>query len=440
MKYFFSFGLIFFFLGPLEIFADISFSWSGALTENSFRTIVLEDVPGTEVELLVDSNSNFSRAMVSRKVKTDMKGLASLEIGGLLPGREYFYGFRCGGVPSKRLGRIRTPAKGPFSFSFALGACARMNDHVVYDKIAEKHPLFLLHTGDLHYANIGSTNEEDHTDAMREWVFRKNSFSRLLLQVPIAYVWDDHDFTGNDADASAPGRLAARLSYQKSVPHFPLHAGSGDVPIQQSFSVGRIRFILSDLRSEKSVGGSAMGAAQLAWFKKEVLKARDQKQLIAWVSSYSWYGDQKDNWGGHSEERKLLAHFFRDSGIENLMILSGDAHMVAVDSGENGDFCEGRKNSFRYPVFQAAGFANRGSVKGGSYSHGVFPNPEISETNARTVDGRGWHYTALTYGQYGIINIEDDGSEIRVRFDAYRVKGVSGEESPLTTYSFRRRP
>ena len=43
----------------------------------------------------------------------------------------------------------------------------------------------------------------------------------------------------------------ARHAYQSYVPHYPLSFGQGDTLISQSFNIGRIKFILTDLRSEK---------------------------------------------------------------------------------------------------------------------------------------------------------------------------------------------
>ncbi len=42
-----------------------------------------------------------------------------------------------------------------------------------------------------------------------------------------------------------------RQAYREVVPHYPLvHAGDG--PINQAFTIGRVRFVLTDNRSERS--------------------------------------------------------------------------------------------------------------------------------------------------------------------------------------------
>ena len=103
------------------------------------------------------------------------------------------------------------------------------------------------------------------------------------------------------------------------------------------------------------------------------------------------------------------------------MILSGDAHMVAIDNGDNADFATGTPNSNRYPIFQAAAINNFGSNKGGTYSEGVWTNPFI------------------TTGQYGLVKVNDDlDSTICIEFKAYRVEGILGSQSTLVTYNFCR--
>ena len=63
-------------------------------------------------------------------------------------------------------------------------------------------------------------------------------------------------------------------------------------PVDQSFTVGRVRFILSDLRSERDPDARRMmSAAQDAWLRAELLAARDSgSPLIFWVSSVPWNG------------------------------------------------------------------------------------------------------------------------------------------------------
>lgn len=69
-------------------------------------------------------------------------------------------------------------------------------------------------------------------------------------QAPVAYVWGDHDYGGNDADRTSPSRPAAMRTYRQMTPHYPLADGPEE-PIYRAFTVGRVRFVMTDTRSAR---------------------------------------------------------------------------------------------------------------------------------------------------------------------------------------------
>src|SRR5439155_15249023 len=104
-------------------------------------------------------------------------------------------------------------------------------------------------------------------------------------------------YGGNNSSRTAASHSAARSVYEEYVPHYPLPAGKGDNPIYQAFTAGRVRFILTDLRSERTPDTdkdtpqkTMMGAKQKAWFKQELLSAKNKYPLIFWVSTVPWIG------------------------------------------------------------------------------------------------------------------------------------------------------
>jgi phosphodiesterase/alkaline phosphatase D-like protein len=292
----------------------------------------------------------------------------------------------------------------------------------VLKKMAEKNPLFFLQMGDFHYDNPNSSSSLNVHQLPYERLLANDVYQSFFKKIPFAYVWDDHDYAGNNSDSTASGKENARIAYREYIPHYAFGTVSpgNNAPIYQSFTIGKVHFILTDLRSSRR-GPTMMGAAQKQWFKKECIAARNSRQMIAWVSSVSYGGTRPDNWGGFDNERTELANFFRDSSIKNMMILSGDAHMVAIDNGSHHDFSAGRNNPNLYPVFQAAALNQTGSYKGGTFSEGgPFPNPNLS------------------YGQYGLVEVTDRGdSVIQIRMTGYRVN-EEGKELQLTGYSFTR--
>jgi phosphodiesterase/alkaline phosphatase D-like protein len=132
-----------------------------------------------------------------------------------------------------------------------------------------------------------------------------------------------------------------------------------------------------------------LGAAQRAWLEAELDGGSHHAALVVWANSVPWIaaptqsGDHWD-WGGYDDERRRLAAFIQDRSIENLVIVSGDAHMLAIDDGTN--------SPGRIPVLQAGSLDRHGSIKGGPYSEGAYPGG----------------------GQFALMTIRDDGNEIEV--------------------------
>ncbi|HMP85875.1 MAG TPA: alkaline phosphatase D family protein, partial [Lacibacter sp.] len=389
--------------------------------------------------LVVSTSPTFSNPIYSQpiNVTSATNFVGSYSIGGLTPGTEYFYGIESNGLLDPRpgaTGRFKTPLEGPHSFSFTAGACNLNSRNPVWQRIREKDPLFMLVSGDLHYSDPNSTNVNVHRIPYEDRVLSIENTRTLFNNVPIAYVWDDHDFSGDDSNASSTGANSAKQAYREYVPHYPFGTGitSGNSAIYQSFVIGRVRFLLTDLRSEKT-DDAVMSAQQVQWFRQQCLEAKAQQQLICWVSSFGITANNTDAWGGTSAnlaQRNELFSFLAANNIDNLFVLSGDAHAAGIDDGANTD-CSGVLDTHtcprftcslnpRYPLLQAAGLSNTVSIKG-------------IVTNILPMTGQDHH------GQYAKVDVTDNGSDsVTVRFTVYRVHPDTGVESVLGTYSFSR--
>src|SRR5678815_5735017 len=237
--------------------------------------------------------------------ETNHGNVVEFPLANLEPDTPYYYALEIDGrLDRKKAGEFRTfPAPGPASFTIAFASCAKTGSTSdVFDRIRENHPLFYMNMGDFHYLNI-STNDRARFRAAYDAVLASPQQADLYRHVPFVYIWDDHDFGGNNSNRKASSHEAARLTYDEYVPHYPLASGEGDVPIYQSFNAGRAKFILTDLRSERDAAAkkdtaekTMMGAKQKAWFKKELLAAKEQYPLIFWVSSVPWLGDSHTNY------------------------------------------------------------------------------------------------------------------------------------------------
>lgn len=343
------------------------------------------------------------------------------DVDGLTAGTTYYYGFEVNGVvrtePASR-GKFRTFPMGASSFKIAFASCGdfRMPDQSAYEAIKGESPLLFINTGDLHYSDTSTTNVADYR-ANYDAVLRQSTQAALYREIPVAYMWDDHDFSGNDSDGTAPGRDAARRAYGEYVPHYPHPATDGS--LGQAFTIGRVRVLLTDLRSASSPVGSPdgsakthMGSAQKAWFKQELIAARDAGfPLIFWASPTPWIGTAgggDDDWSVYSTERREIANFIKANAIRNVVLLCGDMHALAYDDGSHSDYADG--GGAPLVVLHAAALTSGGSSKGGPYTAGPFPGSQ----------------------QYGIVEITDNGgSSVQCRFTGKR----AGEGTKLS-YTF----
>lgn len=350
--------------------------WSGGVTEDSAIVKALLTKGGSDAVLALESG--LGRSVAAR---TDDAGVVAFPLQGLKPNTVYKYTIKETGNNSLLEGAFRTfPINGKAaSFQFAFGSCtATGSTSTVFETIQATLPLFFINTGDLHYEDIAVNDPKRFREALTR-VFSSPTQSALFRSVPLVYIWDDHDYGPNDSDANAPGRSAARSVYQEFIPHYPLAAGSGDVPIYQSFQVGRALFLITDLRSERTPAShpdgaekSMMGKVQKDWFKRQLLDAKKSSAVIFFVSSVPWIGQPSggDSWSAYPTERAEIANFVKEHGIKNLIILAGDAHMLAADDGSNSDYADG--GGARIPVLHAGPLDRGYSLKGGPYSEGVY--------------------------------------------------------------------
>lgn len=403
----------------------VVYYWSGAITSTSAKVNAVLESPSEKVRLAVSIDKVFSQPIYSEYTAARLENgnTVSLTIGSLQPNTTYYYCLELDGTKDKEekhIGSFKTVVEGPWSFKFVAGSCNFFPNNRVYDKMRAQNPLFLMMPGDLHYANPSSSDPEPHRTAYEELILQQPRESKFLKDIPIAYVWDDHDFCGDNNDGTSGCGAAAYKAYKEYIPHYPLGAPEGSMAIYQSFVIGRVRFIMSDLRSERR-NGDMMSATQKEWFKTEILKAKEENQFICWVSSVSFSGTKSDNWGGYAPTRKELSDFFKENNIQNMFIICGDAHMLAIDNGTHADFSSTKDNPNLYPILQSAALNNVGSDKGGEYSEGgTFPNPAF-------------------HSQWSTVEVMDNGlSEIAIKFVCYRMNLFTKRVKIMTQYEFCR--
>jgi len=281
-------------------------------------------------------------------------------------------------------GSFRTPEPegSRFNFTLATAGCAETGSKAeVFNHIADEDPLLFLHLGDMHYEDINANDVELRIGAFDK-VMGSPTQAALLSKTGLVSQWDDHDFLGNESRGYCPlesmecqGRKAALSSYQIALPHYsPL---PGDATYQ-AFTIGTVRFIVSDLRSEQSEE-AIYSEVQKAWLVDELSRA-DDFDFVVWVTPAPWIGQAKedDNWFNFPNDRAELSDYISqtlggESGPQNLLALSADAHMVAFDDGRNtyyGQEQMPRSDARSFPMLMSGPLDRLGSAKGGPFSEG----------------------------------------------------------------------
>jgi hypothetical protein len=386
---------------PLEAApqSTVRWLWAGATTHDSFTVKAKLARAAEQVRLLVRPEGSQRSAVAAVGGPHPAGAVATLRADGLDPGLAHAYEVEVdGAVDLARKGIVTTFPDGAADFTIAFGSCASTGSNgAVFDTIRRQDPLAFLHLGDFHYADLGN-DDDSARRATLDRVLTAPAQAALYRSTTVAYVWDDHDFLGNDSHGSSPAASSALRVYREYVPHYPLPLGPGG-PVSQAFTIGRLRFVVTDNRVGRDPAPddgppTMLGPSQRAWFEREVRAAGRDHAAVVWVNPVPWIDPAdpgSDAWGGFPEERAALADLLAEPGAPPVMMLSADAHMLAVDDGTNSDYASGDRRS-GFPVFQAAALDRRGSVKGGPYSHGTFPGP----------------------GQFGLVRVQDDGRRIAV--------------------------
>lgn len=398
-------------------------AWSGNVTPTSATAVVRLDASGQRVRLAVSKSETLGAPIFSAAVTTaaGSGNSAKLTVQGLQPDTQYYYGIEVGGIlrtETVSRGAFRTFPLGQSSFRIAFGSCGdfRAANQSAYSAIMQERPLLFINTGDLHYSDTNSTSTDDYR-VNYDNVLSHPVQGALYRSMPVAYMWDDHDYCGDNTDMTAIGRNAALATYKERVPHYPLNAGGGT--LGQAFTIGRVRVLMTDQHSaatptsqRESASKTRLGAAQKTWLKQELISARDSGlPLVLWVTPDPWIGRvglSEDTWGAHATERTEIANFIRDNRITNVALISGDMHGLAFDDGTNSDFATG--GGAPVPVLHAAALTSEGSVKGGPYSGGAIPGSQ----------------------QYGILEVYDSGGPSV----ACRFLGIKVGEGPKLTHIF----
>lgn len=303
-----------------------------------------------------------------------------VEVDGLRPGRWYWYRFKAGGEVSPK-GRTRTaPAAGaqPDRLRFAFASCQKyeIGFYTAFEHMAREDLDLIVHLGDYIYEK-GSDDKAVRPFDQPEIFTLDDYRARYALyktdpalqaahtMAPWIVTWDDHEVSNNYA-AAIPGNqermtaaeflLRRAAGYQAYYEHMPLRRSalpSGpDMLLYRRLEFGRLAsFHVLDTRQYRTdqpegdgvkppgpavfdPAGTIMGDRQRAWLFDGLTRSSAawnvlaQQVMVARVDHTPGSGETfpMDKWAGYEFERRRLLRHFRDAGVANPVVLTGDVH------------------------------------------------------------------------------------------------------------------
>ena len=379
-------------------------------------------------------NEDMSEAITTSAItlNSSSNGVAKHALIDLLPNTQYYGKILIDDIEVDDIKFKTFPTIGtPTSFKFVAGSCNYTASNAeTFDEIRNEQPLFWSHLGDWHYEDITINDIQLFRNAFAESA-KQPRFKALNNNIPLCYMWDDHDYGDNNSDKNSPSKVASTNFYLENIPHYDFlnnpNANALTDSIGQSWIVGRVLFIMTDLRSQRDnfliddydPNKKMMGDVQKAWFKSTLLEAKNNPNigLICWLNPTSWtgedldgyswdYGSSGEHWTAYKAERTELWNWMQNNNITNMFIINGDTHQIAIDDGRNAIFDTVMPTALDWrqipenrltPVIEASAFdrdVDRGS--------GQFQINDMGDSGSVAV---------LSEKTYTTFEIEDTGTE-----------------------------
>lgn len=393
----------------------ISGPFVGAVTDQSAR-IMVSTKSAVKGLLFVSSDSLNLVNPISFETKfiTSEYFVAMIDVKNLVSDTKYFYMVTTGSEQSTIRTFLTFTKEGDIKpFNFTFGSCQSFKslppNEKVFETMEKYNPRFFLQCGDWGYPDTTdkypdkldffSTNYNKVIETYRAR-YTPGQLMKMAEKVPIDYIYDDHDFSNDNASANStaiyenefvevPTPLSKRHSifaYTEFFPHYPLIDTSKG--IYHTIKFGNVEIFMTDNRASRSPnlesvikkngvyyfeppkGHSILGVKQMEWLIEGLKNSKAQwKFIVSGVSFNMGYrkildaisgnkavqninipgydaspksilGATVDTWAGFPEDQDLILKTIKDNNIKNVIFLSSDSHTSAMDDGANSGMPE----------------------------------------------------------------------------------------------------
>jgi PhoD-like phosphatase len=360
--------------------------------------------------LRVSTDSTFAQSQHTVPATAAANDVLRLAVDNLLPATRYYYRVEDGsGMPISPVFSFKTfpEERKDAPATILFGSCQQSRESDLgktFDMAARLDGDLFIQLGDWAYPDRlisgyptapGSIEESYALRLDTTYAFAKQILSRM----GVAYVWDDHDFVGNNSDGDIAPSLKSEMlaAYDKYIPHYPLPNGSNG--IWQSFVVGNAEFFMIDSRAQRNPVDSAFrngpfappaghsmlagfpitGTDQRTWLLDAIRNSKARwKVLVSPVFFNPSIGplinlallagrpdvgrEFADKWIGYPADVDSLKRLLQQGYDRNFLIICGDAHSNVYDNGSHSlvpEFMVGnldKENSNFYGLLKDYGF------------------------------------------------------------------------------------
>jgi phosphodiesterase/alkaline phosphatase D-like protein len=342
-------------IGP-GAFNDGVASGEPSSTAVTFWSRIETSRPRSGARLVVATDPGMRHVVAHTIVPTGrgVNGALKARVGGLKPHTEYYYVWESGTGVSP-IGRTRT-APPPGSAQPLLLASSSCQSYGVgyYAAHADAAALpdldLYMFLGDYIYEAKSRKDwlRDDEIQAVdlatyraKYALYRSDPNLRELHRLhPVVAIWDDHEVENNYSDNNPPVALARRWdAYRANFEWLPrMSARSDRHRVYRSFSYGSYADIfMTDERQYRTGSNDGqprhiLGEPQMTWLINALKRSTATWKVVmneVVMASIDYGGGQHngDAWDGFAADRARLLGEIERAGIDNVIFLTGDAHV-----------------------------------------------------------------------------------------------------------------
>lgn len=292
-------------------------------------------------------------------------------------------------------------------FTFTFGSCQThsktttesVSGGAIFTQMANEKelPAFFAQTGDWTYPDyafskgagpggFGGTDKDGNNYTVFPEEIAKSyhrrldpdyQMSALFSKIPIAHVWDDHDFAQNNAWRGVTGKQSDRVdAFERYLPVYALPKSR--LGVWQQFSLGNVDFWMLDMRSQRDniedavvtvwddpvkrtaiesvsfvepEGFTMLGQEQLDWLINGLRCSKARWKVVfcpveinPYYSKFLELGANLkvplvveaagDGYAGYPTERQKILDLHAKGEVKNIIFLTGDSHHAAMRKGD----------------------------------------------------------------------------------------------------------